>query len=54
VLTITLTAAPTVGLFPGLTPGLQAPATIQDRSGITDLAGNAWNLTGSDVTIDSV
>ncbi len=52
VLTITLTAAPTT-VLPGLAAGLQAPADVQTASGITDVAGNAWDIGGSsDVAID--
>ncbi|MEX2292755.1 MAG: S-layer homology domain-containing protein [Acidimicrobiales bacterium] len=52
VVTITLTGNPT-SVFPGLAAGVQAPATVEDRSGISDLAGNAWDLsTSTDVSID--
>jgi hypothetical protein len=52
VLTITLTAAP-ASVFPGLTAGLQVPATVVDEAGITDTSGNAWNLGGSsDVLVE--
>ena len=52
VLTIKLTGNPT-SVFPGVSPGVQAPATVEDRSGINDLAGNAWDLPNStDVSID--
>src|SRR2546425_289358 len=46
VLTITLTANPTT-IQPGSTPGLQLPATVSDASGITDLAGNPWDVLAS-------
>ncbi|HEX9765191.1 MAG TPA: S-layer homology domain-containing protein [Nitriliruptorales bacterium] len=52
VITITLTGNPTT-VFPGVSPGVQAPATVEDRSGIADLAGNGWDLAGSaDTSID--
>lgn len=52
VLTVTLTGNPTT-VLPGLSSGVQAPATVEDRSGITDLAGNGWDLAGSaDTSID--
>jgi len=27
--------------------GAQVPDEVTDRKGVTDLSGNAWNLTGS-------
>lgn len=55
VLTITLSAPPTTYLaFAGTTAGLQAPATVADRSGVVDVSGNAWSLLlSSDVTVES-
>jgi hypothetical protein len=46
VLTITLTGAPST-VFPGLTAGLQVPATVIDEAGIKDVAGNPWDIPGS-------
>jgi hypothetical protein len=42
-LTVTLTASPTT-VQAGSTPGLQLPATVSDATGITDLAGNPWDV----------
>ncbi|WP_432571988.1 beta strand repeat-containing protein [Kineococcus sp. SYSU DK005] len=46
VLTVTLTAAPTV-VTAGTTAGVAYPATITNTSGITDVAGNRLALTGT-------
>jgi hypothetical protein len=46
VLTVTLTANPTV-VQAGTSPGLQLPATASDATGITDLAGNPWDVLAS-------
>ncbi|MDP9821619.1 cell wall-binding repeat-containing protein [Nocardioides massiliensis] len=51
VLTVTLTGAPTI-LQAGGTVGVQNPADIVDSSGIADLAGNRFNVSTGDVTID--
>ena len=45
-LRITMTANPLVQSS-GSTPGAQFPLVVTDASGITDLSGNAWNITGS-------
>jgi hypothetical protein len=51
VLTITLTAVPTP--VSPLDPVLEVPATIGSASGISDTAGQAWNVVGSsDVTVE--
>jgi hypothetical protein len=51
VLTITLTAAPTI-TAPGTTPGVQLPANVTNRVAITDTSGNGWNLVGGDITVN--
>jgi hypothetical protein len=43
VLTVTLTASPTT-VQAGSSPGLQLPAPVSDATGITDLAGNPWDV----------
>src|SRR5207302_5310735 len=45
-LTITMTSNPST-VAAGSVPGAQFPLVVTDSSGITDLAGNAWDLTGS-------
>lgn len=53
VLTVTRSDAD-VTLAAGTLAGLSIPATITAQSGTVDLAGNAWNLSGSaDRTVDS-
>ncbi len=46
VLTVRVTAAPTV-VTAGTTAGVAYPATIVNSSGVTDVAGNRLDLTGS-------
>lgn len=45
-LVITMTGNPTI-VTAGSTGGVQLPVLVSDSSGITDLSGNAWSLTGS-------
>ena len=45
-LLITMTASPTV-IAPGSVAGGQFPLVVTDTSGVTDLSGNPWNVTGS-------
>lgn len=54
ILTVTVTSQPAAAqtLVTGSPIGVQYAVVVQDSSGITDLAGNSWNLGGgSDVTI---
>jgi hypothetical protein len=56
VLTVTVNATPAGGqlVSAGSTPGMQLPATITDQGGVTDVAGNGWNLAGSsDAVVDT-
>jgi len=46
VLTVTMTANPTV-ITIGAPAGSQYPNTVTTSAGITDLAGNTWNVAGS-------
>ena len=46
VLTIVLKASPTI-VQAGTNPGLQLPATISEAAGISDLAGNPWDVLAS-------
>ncbi|TMC78487.1 MAG: hypothetical protein E6J09_04610 [Chloroflexi bacterium] len=45
-LVVTMFASPSI-VSPGSVVGAQFPVIVTDSSGITDLSGNAWNLTGS-------
>ena len=45
-LLITMTTSPTV-IAPGSVAGAQFPLVVTDTSGVTDLSGNPWNVTGS-------
>ncbi len=46
ILTVTMTANPTI-VAAGAVAGAQFPVVVTDSNGVTDLSGNAWNLTGS-------
>ena len=50
ILTVTMTGAPSV-VAAGSIPGVQYNVRITDSSGITDLSGNAWNLSTSPDTV---
>ena len=52
-LTITMTTFPTI-VSAGSTAQASYPVVVTDSSGITDLSGNAWNLTPSSGTHDRV
>jgi hypothetical protein len=45
-LTVTMTSNPTI-VSSGSTPNVQYRIVVTDSSGITDLSGNTWNLSGS-------
>ena len=41
-----MTGNPTI-VVPGSVPNAQFPLVVTENFGITDLSGNAWNVTGS-------